>query len=337
VACFSDTTTFRSVHPISLGFQPKTPAYLRGSPSIIVREKARKIDAPHGLSHGERDLTTEGLEHIRRLGPGVFVSIESGHSPESEQIVRNVTERVRSHIATLQKRGGLRKRHAVTVFEALGRDGQPKFNGHIVAAAKDAEHRDKIIEALAWSKYGEHIVAESVDDWEGMKGYLLKEGTPQAQFRRDFRRIGGSIPLGVGGGNRAILSKDLKNTLIRSGRIETYTRTYASLVSLPVAPPQIAAAPPPMDVEAWFASLPLLAAPPRRKRVPVKREKHPPPSLPMDYAPTLVEIMQQLGRTKQEIGDKLDLSRQQTNNVAVWRYGLSRPMARRVLELARAA
>jgi len=39
--------------------------------------------------------------------------------------------------------------------------------------------------------------------------------------------IGGSIPLGELGGDRVILSRDLRDALIRAGRVEPYRRTYA--------------------------------------------------------------------------------------------------------------
>lgn len=334
MACFSDTTPFRAVQPSSLGFQPKSPAIIRVSPSIIVREKPPQIVAPHGLSHRERDVLTEGLDFLRRQGPGFWVSVEAGKAPEAEKTVRDLVSRVRSDIALYQGRGGMRKKHAVTVFEALGRDGSPKFNGHVVAIARDAAHRDKIIQALNGSKaYGKNILADPVTEWEKVTTYLLKEATQQARFRKGFRTIGGSIPLGLGGGNRVRLSDDLKEALIRSGRIEPFTRSYACRSPLPF----VAAPPPPMTVEAWFASLPHLAAPPRRKRVPVKRAKHLPPSLPMDYPPTADEMMLRLGRTKQEIGERLGISRQQANNVIVRRFDTSKQVVRKVLEMALAA
>jgi hypothetical protein len=51
--------------------------------------------------------------------------------------------------------------------------------------------------------------------------------TPQAWYgaRKGFRRIKGSIPLGQLGGDRVVLSKDLKDTLLHTGRIEPYRRT----------------------------------------------------------------------------------------------------------------
>jgi hypothetical protein len=80
--------------------------------------------------------------------------------------------------------------------------------------------------------------------------YLLKEATPQAQYRRAFRRISGSIPLGELGGNRVILSDDLRDILVRSGRIEPYTRSYArrQLKRQAQQPPD-GVAPNPMAVE----------------------------------------------------------------------------------------
>ena len=65
----------------------------------------------------------------------------------------------------------------------------------------NADARDKVIESLNRSKVYEKLAelvtvfAEPVTDWQGLMGYLLKEATPQAAYRRDIRRVGGSIPL----------------------------------------------------------------------------------------------------------------------------------------------
>jgi len=80
---------------------------------------------------------------------------------------------------------------------------------------------------LNGSVYGEHVDARPVVNWPGLTGYLLKEATPQAQYRKGFRRVGGSIPLGELGGDRVALSNDLRDTLVRNGKIEPYRRTYA--------------------------------------------------------------------------------------------------------------
>jgi len=65
--------------------------------------RARRIAAPNGLSHHERDLLTEGLDHLRR-GPCVFVSIAAGRSPDAEKKVRALARKVKSDIALRQRR-----------------------------------------------------------------------------------------------------------------------------------------------------------------------------------------------------------------------------------------
>jgi hypothetical protein len=45
--------------------------------------------------------------------------------------------------------------------------------------------------------------------------------------QRPRHRIGGSIPLGELGGDRVVLSNNLKDSLLRAGRFEPYQRTYA--------------------------------------------------------------------------------------------------------------
>lgn len=60
-------------------------------------------------------------------------------------------------------------------------------------------------------------------------------------------------------------------------------------------------------------------------------------ALPLDCAPTVIELLPRLGRTHHAIGEKLGISRQQASNIIAGRFGPSRRVARRVLELARAA
>jgi hypothetical protein len=87
-----------------------------------------------------------------------------------------------------------------------------------------------------------------------------------------------------------------------------------------------------------FDDLPVIA-PPERSRTPRRREKIAPPSLPLDYAPTVIDMLHELRcrHTCAEIGERIGLSRQQANNADVSRFGMSRERVRRVLELARAA
>jgi hypothetical protein len=213
-----------------------------GTATLKVKDPRHRINAPHGLSHHERDLLTEGLGYMRRRGSCVFVSIEAGRSPDAEKIVRDLTRKLKSVVAQRQRRAGMRRVNSITVFEALGRDKKPKFGAHIVALMPNVAARDKLVESLNASTkvYAQHILAEPVTDWPGLTGYLLKESTPQAWYgaHKSFRRIGGSIALGELGGDRVVLSNDLKETLLRSGTIEPYKRTYAK--RLPKAPMALA-------------------------------------------------------------------------------------------------
>jgi hypothetical protein len=152
-------------------------------------------------------------------------------------MVRGLVRRLRSDLVQRQRRAGMRSGLLVTVFEALGRDGQPKFNAHVIAIMPDADARDRLIESLHRSSvYTGRADVRPVDDWSRLTAYLLKEATPQAWFGagKSFRRIKGSIPLGDLGGDRVVLSLDLKAALIDAGRIEPYRRSYAK--RLPKAP-----------------------------------------------------------------------------------------------------
>jgi hypothetical protein len=308
----------------------------KGTNTLRVKDTARRIVAPNGLSHRERPLLTESLDYMRR-GPCVVVSIEAGHSPDAERKVRALARRVKSDIALRQRRAGMRRVYSVSVFEARTRDGSPKFGAHIVALMPTAPARDKLIQALNGSAYGKHVDARSVYDWPGLTTYLLKEATPQAWYgaHKGFRRVGGSIPLGELGGDRVIPSNDLKDTLLRTGRIEPYRRTYAKrlpkVVTQPVEPIRYR--------ESLFdgVALPTLIVLPPPKAPPRKREKIPPPSLPMAYPPTIADLLAGLGETHAEAAALVAISRSQASNVIVGRFGVSRAVVQRVLELSRAA
>jgi hypothetical protein len=118
----------------------------------------------------------------------------------------------------------------VTVFEALGRDGRPKFNVHVIVVMPDAVARDRLIESVQRSSvYAGHVDARPVHEWKRLTAYVLKEATPQAWYAagKSFRRIRGSIPLGDLGGDRVVLSRDLRDLLIASATIQPFKRTYA--------------------------------------------------------------------------------------------------------------
>jgi hypothetical protein len=304
---------------------------------VIVRDSPRRISAKHGISAPERNVLTESLDYMRQYGPGAFASIEAGYGQDAERTVRRLTNKVRSDIAIRQRRAGMRRHLAATAFEARNRKKEPKFGSHIVAVMPDATARDRLVDSLNGSTvYGPNILAKPVTDWSGLTGYLLKEATPQAAYKKNIRRVGGSIQLGVQGGDRVIPSRDLKDVLVKAGRIEPYQRTYAK------RPPKAAAMPAEIEVryrDSLFdgEALPALAAPQKPKPRPRKREKIPPPSLPLAYPPSIADLLAGLGPTHEAAAERVGLSRPQATNIICGRFGVSRPVARRVLELVRAA
>ncbi len=322
------------------GFAGKRAPGEGGLSNIELRGSRRKITRPDGIGERERDIFTEGMSYMQEYGPGIFISIANGRSQQAERVVRRLTRRVRSDVAQQQKRAGMRVRHALTEFEALGRDGLPKFGSHIVAVFPTAAARDKAIESLngsiAYGRFGEEVsvVAKKVYNWDGLTKYLLKEASSNARYKRNFRYIGGSIRLGELGGNRVIPSDDLRAALERRGVIEPYSRNYAK--RFPKAPAFLAE----LEVryrDSLFDALPVLAAPPRPKLKPVKRHKIEPVSLPMNYAPFIPEMLARLGPTHEAAGERVGVSRPQTTNIINGQFGASRRVARLVLERARAA
>jgi hypothetical protein len=249
------TTPDRGIGQQSQGVAGTTAAERWGSLSLTVRadispeesayhqalrrraDRVSRICALHGLSHAECRLLAEAMHWLRGRGSGAFISIEAGRSPDAEPTVRALARRLRSDLVQRQRRAGMRWGLLVTVFEALGRDGRPKFNAHVIVIMPDADARDRLIESLYRSSvYSGRVDVRPVDDWSGLTAYLLKESTPAAWFAagKRFRRIKGSIPLGDLGGDRVVLSLDLKAALIDARRIEPYRRSYAK--RLPKAP-----------------------------------------------------------------------------------------------------
>jgi hypothetical protein len=82
---------------------------------------------------------------------------------------------------------------ATTVFEALDRKRNPKFNAHVVAVMRDARTRDQLVERLnsstAYDRLvdsavdGKIVYAEPITNWQTLSGYLLKEATPRRRTR----------------------------------------------------------------------------------------------------------------------------------------------------------
>jgi hypothetical protein len=164
---------------------------------------------------------------------------------------------------------------------------------------------------------------------------LSKLATPQAHYAAGFafRRVKGTH---VMQGDRVRLSRELERDMLAAAVIRPFVRTYAK--RLPKAPALIA------EIEVRYRDslfdaepLPVLAAPPRPKSLPMKRDKIPPPSLQMDYPPSIADLLAGLGPTHEAIAERVGLSRPQVTNLICGRFGASPPIVRRVLGLARAA
>ena len=97
----------------------------------------------------------------------------------------------------------------------------------------------------------------------------------------------------------------------------------------------------PDDCELFCGDLPIMSAPPtqrqRCQRAKIKTRHAGQAMLPFDMAPTVIELASRLGPTHQAIAEKLGISRAQVSNIINGQFGPSRSVARRVLELSRAA
>jgi hypothetical protein len=313
-----------------------------GRSSIRVIDSPRRITAPHGISAPERDLLAEGLDYMRRYGPGAFVSIEAGRTPETEREVRRMSRKAKSHIATYQDRAGMWRVLWTEVQEALDQLGFPKFGAHIVASMPDADNRDRLVQSFNGSEsFRRNVYAEPVTDWEGLKDYLLKEATPQAAFRKGFRRIKGSHPLGELGGDRVRLSPDLKHILERAGRTQPYTRTYAARRPKAVGTPRAWLFN--ADGQGVLFDVAETPAPAKSPAMPIQRTKLAPLPTPMlrlfSALPNVdvIDAMKTLGPTHQSIAERLSISRAQVTNILNRQFGPSSGVVQRVLELTKAA
>lgn len=91
--------------------------------------------------------------------------------------------------------------------------------------------------------------------------------------------------------------------------------------------------------ESLFDELDVTHAPQKAKRDKRRREKRQPPSLQMDYPPSIPDMLEgfHLTMTDAEIAERLRISRPQATNIRNWQFGPSRAVVQRVIKLARAA
>jgi hypothetical protein len=181
--------------------------------------------------------------------------------------VRKLSRKIKSDIALSQRRAGMRRGPFWgEVRETKARDGTPKPGAHIVAPMPSGRARDRLVAGInSSSAYGDTF-AEPCHDRERLKSYCLKEMAPEAAYRTGIRRMKGSHVLPEGG-DRVRVSPAVREALIRSGRIEPFTRSYSKTV----------------EHEAWqfdaegqgvlFDWLPGAEAPDPHQREPVERPK----------------------------------------------------------------
>jgi hypothetical protein len=307
-----------------------------GLDTIIVSEGSPplpRITARHlnGIGPRERDLWCEGIDLMARKGPLAFISVSATFEP----IVRELSRKLKSHIALRQHRAGMRRGPFWSeARETKARDETPKPGAHIVAPMRSAADRDRLVEAINSSSAYGNTFAEPAPPVEVLKGYCLKEMTSQAAYRTGIRRMDGSHPLPEGG-DRVRVSPAVREALIRAERFEPYRRRYAKN---------------PAKRQAWqfdaggqgllFPRLPDTDAP-LCESGPISRPKIEPAPMLRLFAVVgnvdVLETMKGLGETHEEIASRLGISRPQATNILNGQFRPSRDVVRRVLELARAA
>jgi hypothetical protein len=131
--------------------------------------------------------------------------------------------------------------------------------------------------------------------------------------------------------------------LATRAKVIPHCRIYASRALPPVNLIQTAPQAPiyDLDLGLFGGELPVMAAV-SKQRQPVKRPKlddryESQGVLPLDFPPTVIELAASLGPTHQAIAEKLGISRPQVSNIINGQFGSGRWVARRVIELARAA
>lgn len=333
------TTAQGQISSIDQRTRKQTSRQSGRAPSILVIDAThrRAIDhprttAPHGLSNLELSWHIEAMSYLRRQGPAAHITIEPiDDLPERAR--RDLFRIVRSRIALFQRRAEMRQ---VLIHEVLESD--PSLHSHIVATMPDREAWRRLTESFYNSAFYRHVLVTRITDWDKLTTYLAGEATSQAWFRvgRSFPRVEGSHSLGEGGGDRVRPSQDLADALLRSGKVMPRLRTYAAR-SLPPTPE--ASVLPDLSAGLFGAALPALP-PLCRSRAPVKRKKLVIPNqmaLGLDPQPDVIDFMTVLASTHAGIAKHLGLSRQQTTAIINRQFGASRPVVRRVLELARAA
>jgi hypothetical protein len=240
----------------------------------------------------------------------------------------------KSDLARAQQRADLPACYYIEILE-----GKPAVHSNILFPLDGPNAaRDRRIASLLRSvKFqGDELDIQDARDANGWLAYCSKERVTQARWVGGVgnlaKRLRGSHRLGAGGGDRLRLSKALMAQLLDEGLVRPYRRRYAaSSLPKPIPTPSI------VYRETLFDELP--AATPPAKAMPMPHTRPPlrSPTLPLVMAPTIAELLTRLGPTHAAIAERVGLSRPQITNVINGRFGASHHLARKVLELAKAA
>lgn len=330
---------------VSKSLQTQKPTKLIRRPihSSVIRHP-EKISLPHGLSPDEIRLASEAGHMIEALGLPLFYAVladQYGAERERRALVREL----KSDIVQAQRESG------VPPFWLEMQEGRPAWHSNLLFPLGAGAGR--LVTRICRSKLypGDLLDIQPANGSDWFVGYCSEERAPQARYLGGItmhRRLSGSHPNGGGGGDRVRVSKALEAELIAAG-VDRWKKTYASRTlpapssAMPSWPIIEAPAPAVVDANGQL----FLFSP---KEAPTmagssasssgnnrERPKLPIPTLPLDFPPTVPELLPILGPTHGKIAERIGLSRQQVTNIIQGRFGISRPVARRVLELARVA
>ncbi len=237
-----------------------------------------------------------------------------------EADIRELGDKIKNHVVIFQRRRDC-PAYWLEVLEP-----SPSLHAHLIVATPKGHARSLLDSLTSSSVFGAEIDATRVYDMPRLANYLSKYATPQAKWGRRFRRVSGSHRME---GDRVRLSRELERDMIAAGVAEPFKRSYVKRFTAP----QIHYRDSLFDGE----PLPVLAAPQRPKGPPRPRLKIAPPSLPLDYAPTVADLLAGLAETHRAAGELVGLSRPQATNIINYQFNPSPAVAQRVLELARAA
>jgi len=149
---------------------------------------------PHGLSVAEGKRLNEAAHFVERRSGSIFVTIGI------EADCRELGDKIKNHVVALQRR------HDCPAYWLEVLEPSPRLHSHLIVAAPKGHMRALIESLRASSVFGSEVNAKRVSDMAGLTNYLSKFATPQAAWKRDFRRVTGSHRME---GDRVRLSREL--------------------------------------------------------------------------------------------------------------------------------